>query len=160
MKRPEAELLRFNTNEHGVESCCSINQMWELWNLSFRQRYSQFHHESSSFSVPCLSLPAAPLSPSLIRICIICDDEEFIAKSIYWWSACAVSLLLSACLPSFLPLQLLLPETLLGSFPHFSTEIINYWTRCHATSKMEGCRPAACFPKPPLGFAVSWGVDR
>lgn len=158
MKRPEAELPRFNTNENGIESCWSINQMWELWNLSFRQRYSQFHHESSPFSVPCLSLPAAPLAPSIIRICIICDDEEFIAKSILMKCLCRHPPPLS--LPSFLPVQLLLPETLLGSFPHFSTEIINYWTRCHATSKMEGCRPAACFPKPPWGFAVSWSVDR
>lgn len=85
-----------------------------------------------------------PPSPSLghcllplIRICIICDDEEFIAKSILMKCLCRPSFL--ACL---LPLPVLfIPSNTVsvGSFPHFSTEIINYRTRFQATSKMASC---------------------
>lgn len=103
--------------------------MRKLWNLSFWFRYIFYfdNNPRHGYRRPT-NYGGFPFSCARIFffffdfwIYIICDDEEFIYESIF----------LDCTIPSMLLNQLRTTR----SFPHFSTEIINYGTRVSGTSK-------------------------
>lgn len=107
--------------------------MRKLWNLSFWFRYFFYfdNNPRHGYRRPT-NYGGFPFSCARIFffffdfwIYIICDDEEFIYESIF----------LDCTIPSMLLNQLRTTR----SFPHFSTEIINYGTRVSSTSKTLLC---------------------